>query len=205
LPYSRNSEFSQTSNSKEDELRARVKTVCPQFSPQGPRSLPSPLPDIDLILTDEVSSTVVFCEAKWIRQILRAAEHVDRDREVMKGFDQLEKIQTFLTAHPRHLQGLGTLPRPLDQYRNVRYIVLARDHWLWREPSKSIAILAFEPFVKIIGGASDLHAAIEELLRFEWLPLEGRDFVVEMGAALAGTVSIQSEIFYALPRRHMPF
>lgn len=203
VSQSRNSAFSETSNSKEGELRAQVKSRCAQFLPEGPRLLPKPLPDIDLLLIDEPTSTIVFCEAKWIRKTLRVAEHIDRDRDVSKGFEQLEKIQTFLHAHPCHLESLGTIPKPLDQYRNVHYIVLARDHWLWQDPSNNIAIIEFEPFIRVISAASDLHTAIEELLRYEWLPVEGRDFEVQSESARVAGVTIQSEVFYSLPRRHM--
>jgi hypothetical protein len=202
LSLSKNSVFSETSNSKEDELRNLVKAKCPQFSPQGPRTLPKALPDIDLILTDEVLSTLVICEAKWIRKTVKAVEHVARDEDVAKGFGQLEKIRDFLAANPLHLKQLKTLPRPYDQYQNVYFIVLARDHWLWRERGKQIAILEFEAFVRIVSSSTDLHVALDELLLYEWLPVQGSDFTVRSEQSHAGTVLIESEIFYALPLRH---
>jgi hypothetical protein len=174
----------------------------PAVSPQGPRTLPKALPDIDLILTDEASSTLVICEAKWIRKTVKVVEHVDRDEDVAKGFGQLEKIRDFLAANPLHLKQLKTLPRPYDQYQNVYFIVLARDHWLWREPDKQIAILEFEAFVRIVSNTTDLHVALDELLRYEWLPVQGSDFTVRSEQSRAGTVLIESEIFYALPLRH---
>jgi hypothetical protein len=201
LSLSRNAIFSETSNSKEDELRDLVKAECSQFSPQGPRTLPKTLPDIDLILTDEASSTLVICEAKWIRKTLKAVEHVDRDEDVAKGFGQLEKIRDFLAANPLHLKRLKALPKSYGQYQNVYFIVLARDHWLWREPDKQIAILEFEAFIRIVSNAKDLHFALVELLRYEWLPVEGSDFTVRSEQSRAGTVLIESEIFYAVPLR----
>jgi hypothetical protein len=203
LTKSRNKEFSQTTLSKEKELRAHVTALCPQFAPQGPRSLPKPLPDIDFLLNDEVSSTVLFCEAKWLRKVTRALDRINRDDDFAKGFDQLVDIQTFLAANPKHLKNLGTLPRSLDQYKNVHYIVLARDHWFWREPTNGIAVLEFEAFVRIISEASDLQLAMEELLKYEWLPVEGRDFEVMSEVATAGGVSIKCEMFYGLPRRRI--
>jgi hypothetical protein len=203
LNKSRRSEFDQTTLSKEAELRAHVRAQCPQFSPQGPRSMPKPLPDIDLILTDEVSSTVAFCEAKWLRSVSRASERINRDEDFAKGFQQAADIQAFLVANPRHLMSLRTLPRSLDQYKNTHYIVLARDHWFWREPENNIAVLEFEAFVRIVGGASDLQLAMEELLRYEWLPLEGQHFEVKNQVATAGGVSINSQTFYGLPQQRI--
>jgi hypothetical protein len=203
LPKSRNKEFSKTTLSKEAELRAHVTALCPQFAPQGPRSLPKPLPDIDLILNDEGSSTVVFCEAKWLRKVTRALDHINRDNDFAKGFNQLADIQTFLAANPNHLKNLRTLPKSLDQYKNVHYIVLARDHWFWKESNNGIAVLEFEAFVRIIRKATDLKLAMEELLKYEWLPVEGRDFEVLSEVATAGGVSIKCEMFYGLPRRRI--
>jgi len=196
LSMSRNAFCGPTSNTKEGELREKVKQLCPQFFPQGPRSLPQPIPDIDLILTDEASSTIVISEAKWIRKTLRAVEHIDRDKDVAKGFRQLEDIRKFLNENPRHLQRLRTIPRSIDQYQNIFYVLLARDHWLWREPQANIAILEFDAFVRVISVAVSLKLAMEELLRYDWLPVEGRDFIVRVEYARAANVIIESEVFY---------
>jgi hypothetical protein len=40
---------------------------------------------------------------------------------------------------------------------------------------------------------------VTEVLRFEWLPLQGRDFVVRYDYASANGVVIESEVFYAAP------
>jgi hypothetical protein len=203
LTKSRTSVSSQANLSKESELRAHLQTQCPQFTPRGPRSMPKPLPDIDLILSDESSSTAVFCEAKWLRMATTAGARLSRDEELSKGFDQLAAIQTYLTANPQHLKTLKALPRSFNEYKNVHFIVLARDHWFWREPKNRIAVLEFEAFVQIIRDASDLGVAMEELLRYDWLPVEGRDFEVTGELATAGGVSIKSPTFWGLPRQRI--
>jgi hypothetical protein len=201
LSLSKNTLYSEASNSKETELREKVKGLCSQFSPQGPRSLPQPFPDIDMILTDEYSSTIVLCEAKWIRKTLKVVEHIERDKDVAKGFNQLHKIRDYLTVNPRHLSGLKTIPKPIDQYENVHYILLARDHWIWREPEDNIAILEFDAFTRILSAATNLKSAMKELLRYEWMPVEGRDFIVRIESSQAANVMVDTEVFYALPGR----
>jgi hypothetical protein len=62
---------------------------------QGPIVLPNPTPDIDLVLTDERSSTIVIAELKWIRKTVRSVELVSRDAEVLKGIGQIEKFENF--------------------------------------------------------------------------------------------------------------
>ena len=203
LSKSKRSVFDQTTLSKEPEMLDHVKALCAQFAPQGPRSMPRPTPDIDLILTDEVSSTVVICEAKWLRSVWKVSERINRDRDFAKGLQQAADIRTYLTTNPRHLMHVKVSPRPLDQYKHVHYIVLARDHWFWMPPDDNLAVLEFEPFTTIIGAASNLQVAMEELLKYEWLPQEGQHFEIMSQLATAGGVSIKSQTFYGLPRQRI--
>jgi hypothetical protein len=39
---------------------------------------------------------------------------------------------------------------------------------------------------------------MSDLLRYEWLPVEGRDFRVQYDTATVNGVSIQSEVFYTI-------
>ena len=104
----------------------------------------------------------------------------------------------YLSTHPQHLFQLGTIARPLNEYKNVHYILLARDHWLWRGPDDNIAIIEFDAFTRVLREASNLQAAMVDLLTYDWLPVEGRDFEVRMESARVGGVMLQSEIFYAI-------
>jgi hypothetical protein len=42
------------------------------------------------------------------------------------------------------------------------------------------SVLEFDAFVRIVSGATDLHVALEEILRYEWLPVQGVDFTVQI-------------------------
>jgi hypothetical protein len=159
--------------------------------------MPKPVPDIDLIVTDETASTIVIAELKWMRKTLRPVEMIERDREVLKGIRQLEQVCQFLMDNPDHLRAQGKLPRRLTDYEHVHYLLVARDHWLWVEPTDDIAILEFEAFSTALSRAENLHSAVGSLLSYEWLPVEGRDFTVQYERATANGVSIESEVFYA--------
>ena len=176
-----------------DDLRQR----CPHYAMQGPVPMPKPVPDIDLIVTDETASTIVIAELKWMRKTLRPVEMIERDREVLKGIRQLEQVCQFLMDNPDHLRAQGKLPRRLTDYEHVHYLLVARDHWLWVEPTDDIAILEFEAFSTALSRAENLHSAVGSLLSYEWLPIEGRDFTVQYERATANGVSIESEVFYA--------
>ena len=198
LSMTNSNQYDRTTLTKEDDLRKQVEDLCPQFSPRGPRSMPPPCPDIDIMLVDEASSTLVICEAKWIRKTLQSKEHLDRDKDVAKGFSQLGRIRDYLRSHPNHLKQLGFLGRSIDKYENLFYVVLARDHWLWREPADQVSILEFDAFVRILSKAENLRIGLDELLRYEWLPVEGRDFIVRMEHARVDGVVIESQVFYSL-------
>jgi hypothetical protein len=189
--------FDATSLEKEPEMLADLQKRCPRHPLQGPVPLPKPIPDIDLIISDENSSTIVIAELKWIRKPLRPVETIDRDAEVLKGIRQIGQIRQFLEDNPDYLSTQGNLPRRLNDYQHIHCLLVARDHWLWVEPEDDVAIIEFEAFSTALNRTENLHSAISALLSYEWLPVEGRDFTVRYDRATVNGVSIESEVFYA--------
>lgn len=189
--------YDATSLEKEEEMRNVLRDIGQRHGADGPFGLPDPLPDIDLIAADESSSTAVIAELKWIRKPIRPAEAVERDAEVLKGVEQLAKIREFLTRTPGHLSAQGRLPRPLNEYRHVHYLLVARDHWRWVEPRDGFAIVEFDAFVRELTRSDDLCSATNDLLTYQWLPVEARDFFVRHDGATVNDVSIESEVFYS--------
>jgi hypothetical protein len=90
----------------------------------------------------------------------------------------------------------GATSLPLSDFSNVLYVLIARDHVIWVEPSNGYPVIEFESFKKELNKARDLQAAVSELLTFKWLPVEGRDFVVRFEPRTANGVTIESEVFY---------
>ena len=188
--------FDAASSQKEAEMLSDLRKRCPVRSIDGPIALPSPTPDVDLLVVDEASSTVLIAELKWIRKTLRPVEMTDRDAEVLKGINQLRSIGDFLAKNPAYLVEQRRSPRQLADYKRVEYVLVARDHWLWVEPGDGLAIVEFEAFVISLGRSSSLGSAVDELLAYDWLPVEGRDFRVQYDRATANGVSIESQVFY---------
>lgn len=189
--------FDETTLGKESETVAAIQRLACRFKANGAVALPSPIPDIDLVLEDTASSTVVFVELKWSRKTLRPVERLKRDEEITKGINQLEQIRSFLQRNPDHLHATGRLTRSLDSYQHKHYLLVARDHWFWVEPTNDLAVVEFEPFSQLIQEEENLYAAVRELLKYEWLPIESRDFTVRFDTAIANGVAIDSEVFYA--------
>jgi hypothetical protein len=194
----RPSDFDVTSLEKEPELRSDLGKIDTSYRLQGPITLPSPTPDIDLLVTDEASSTIVISELKWIRKTVRPIERVSRDAEVLKGMRQLEQIRQFLTRYPGHLRTLGKLPRSITEYTTVYYLLVARDHWIWIEPTRDMAIVEFEAFCKALRRTEGLHFAIGDLLKYDWLPQEDKHFRVQFDRATVNGVSLESDVYYSL-------
>ncbi len=194
----RPSDFDVTSLKKEPEFRADLEKLGSPYLLQGPIALPHPAPDIDLLLTDEASSTIVISELKWIRKTVRPVERLSRDADVLKGVGQLKEIRDFLTKHPNYLHSLGRLPRAITDYANIYYLLVARDHWIWVEPTKELAIVEFEPFSKALRRTEGLHFAMSDLLKYDWLPQEGKNFRVQFDRATVNGVSLESEVYYSI-------
>jgi hypothetical protein len=183
------------SDEKERDMLVELKERLKHRDVQGPIKMPNPTPDIDLLLKDEGSSTLVLCELKWNRKTLHSREIIDRDGEVLKGISQLNKIKQYLLKHPKHLAQLRRLPRAFTGYQNVYFLLVPRDHWLWIDPTNDTAAIEFEAFAKVMGGAQDLLSAVHLLLTYEWLPVENRDFTVRHERATANGVSMESQMF----------
>jgi hypothetical protein len=193
----RPSSFDATTVEKQSEMLATLGSRCGKFALQGSTALPSPHPDIDLIVTDDESSTIVLAEMKWIRKTMRPAEFRDKDAEILKGISQLEDIRDFLAAKPDYLPSLGRLPRQVSDYSNVYYLLVVRDHWLWVEPNDDVGIVEFDAFSSALARSEGLQSAVKDLLRYDWLPVEGRDFIVQYDRAMVNGVALESEVFYS--------
>jgi hypothetical protein len=187
--------FSAQNTEKEATMRERIKEAAPHYGFEPSIQLPDKNTEIDLLLSDETSSTVVFAELKWIRKPYRTLERIVRDEEVEKGVSQLGLIRSYARRHPDFLRERGKLPRGLDCYANVYYLLVAWDHWYWIEPEDSIATISFEAFLPALKKSTSLQVLASELLKYDWLPVEGRDFRVTYAPADANGAVIESAIF----------
>jgi hypothetical protein len=186
-----------TSLEKESEMLAAARRVGRVYGADGPVQLPNPIPDIDMFAADESCSTVVIAELKWIRKTVRPAEIPTRDADVLKGITQLDSIRAFLATNLDYLRSRGLLARRLDEYEHVHYLLVARDHWRWVEPRDGVAIVEFEAFARTLEHSNSLSQAVSDLLTYDWLPVEGRDFRIQYDRATANGVTLESPVFYS--------
>lgn len=185
------------SDEKERDMLAELKKRLKDRDVHGPINMPNPTPDIDLLIKDESSSTLVLCELKWSRKPLLSREIISREAEVLKGISQMDKIRQYLLKNPKHLTHQKRLSKAFTDYQNVFYLLVPRDHWLWIDPTDDAAIVEYEAFAKVMGGDQDLLSAVHLLVTYEWLPVESRDFTVRYERATVNGVSMESQIFHS--------
>jgi hypothetical protein len=69
---------------------------------------------------------------------------------------------------------------------------------VWVEPSKELAIVEFDAFSKALQRPDGLSSTISDLLEYDWLPQEGKDFRVQLEPSTVNGVSLESDVYYPL-------
>lgn len=191
--------YSIASVAKETEMLAAIVARLRHFTTRTAVKLPNGNPDIDLIVEDPRSSTVLFAELKWIRKPLKAFEIPARDADVRKGVKQQIRVQAFLQGNPGHLAKSGKMSAHLNTYANVYYLVVCRDHWTWVDPENDIFTVEYSAFENCLRNSTDLKSALDRLLKYEWLPTEGRDFHIQFLQSKLNDVVVECELYFPGP------
>jgi hypothetical protein len=194
--YLRPSLHDALTESKEEEMRRELEAAAkPSLSLVGPRSLPGRIRDIDLVVEDIDNSTCLIAELKWLRKTIRPTEHTSRQDEFLHATEQLREIKGYLQSNPQYLVNTGAASKSLGDYDHVHYAIIARDYYVWVDPTE-FPVIDYDQFLRVVAEPRPLQAAIEELLRFNWLPVEGKDFIVRYDRHTVNGVSVESEVNY---------
>ena len=198
--YHRPKVYDLLSNDKEGIMRETLLQDLGRFGVDHSIQLPDGSAEIDLVIEDEPSSTAVIAELKWYRKPTTYRERLKADEQFLDGMDrQMRRIKQFCREHPEFLQQRKALKQRLTEYKNVHYLLIARDHWIWVEPGDQAAVVDFEQFRTAVGRHRTLDAAVSEILAYDWLPIEGQDFHVRYDHRMVEGVAVESEVFYAGP------
>jgi hypothetical protein len=187
--------FSAQNTHKEDAMRAQLRTASTRYRIEFSILLPDGSTEIDVVIEDVATSTVVMAETKWIRKPAKTLERLSREEDLLKGTHQLELIREYGRQHPSFLLDRGKLSKSLDAYENVHHFLLVRDYWHWIEPNDSVAVVDFDEFVRRYKTSLSLKELAGELLGYEWLPVEDRDFHVEYTTNSVNGVAVESALF----------
>jgi hypothetical protein len=198
--YARPKRYSTISNAKEREMRQHIRQDAPgRFKISGPFKFTcSGGGDIDLIITDYESSSVLIGELKWVRKAAHPLEHLDRDAELEVGFKQALKIKRFLASNPNFLRDIG-LHDPKKGKPKLNYFVIARDHLMDKVKDKGVYLAEFDALIWALQSSRNLAQVVTKLRGLEWLPSEGREFKVTFEVASVAGVAVETETFHRLP------
>jgi hypothetical protein len=181
---------------KEDEMRyPLIALTSGTRLLTGGHKLPRPLPDIDLIVQDLEAKILIFCELKWSRKPSGQKEREARDKEVLKGFAQINAIRGFVEAEPEYLKQRGYIAWDISQFETIHYCVVARDH-LVEPPVDSAPLYSYDAFVAELKSSGNTLRSLRSLEKLDWLPTEEIDFSVRYERHFAGGVAVESEIYY---------
>jgi hypothetical protein len=192
--------FSGQNTQKEESMRNLLRSANPGYKVDFSIPLPDGSTEIDVLIEDEATSTVVLAELKWLRKPYKPLERMEREKDLEKGISQLELIRAYGRAHPNFLLKRGKLSRSLVDYNKV-HILLVRDYWHWVEPEDTIAILDFDEFLAQLRESTSLADLMTALLSYGWLPIEGQHFYVDYTATSVNGAMIESALFHDGKRR----
>jgi len=188
--------FAEAARMKEKEMLDDLLPRCPKHLSASVRvSLPDRLPDIDLLLVDEGVQAVIVAELKWLRKpSSQWKERIHREEDFRKGTQQLSDIRAFLGENPGFLSARGKLKSPLDEYRQVAFVFVARDFFLSLD-SSDLILADYEVFKEAVAETTDLAQLIDKLTAYDWLPVEDKHFRVSFDPAGLNGVTVESETF----------
>jgi hypothetical protein len=108
-------------------MRDTLMEEFKRFSVHHSIKLPDGSTEIDLLLKDESSSTVLIVEMKWYRKSSTYRERLRADKQFLDGVHrQLRTIKQFCRERPMFLQVRTKLNRNLSEYEHVHYMLIAQ-------------------------------------------------------------------------------
>ncbi|MDG7001096.1 MAG: hypothetical protein JRN15_18535, partial [Nitrososphaerota archaeon] len=188
--------FSGQNTQKEEGMRGLLRSANPGYKIGFTIPLPDDSTEIDVLIEDEATSTVVLAELKWLRKPYKPLEWIVREKDIEKGVLQLELIRAYGRAHPNFLLERCKLSRSLADYNKVHHILLVRDYWHWVEAEDTVAILDFDEFLAQFRKSTSLADLMTALLSYGWLPIEDQHFYVDYTATSVNGATIESPLFH---------
>jgi hypothetical protein len=183
-------------SAKENEMMQDLKSrAYSGFRIRGPRLLPDKTTDIDLIVEDTATSTVVIAELKWLRKTIRTVEQLQQRQLFLRGVQQITRVKQFLQNNSRFLVECGDLTQDLSQFANVYYFIIPRDFFVWVESSE-ISVIDYDPFARALANEQSLADGVAKLLTFDWLPSRGIEFEVKYESASVNGAVIETDVIF---------
>jgi hypothetical protein len=182
------------SNSKEDETREELRNALPAMNIWGPLKLDKGMPDVDLIIEDQKTNTLLIAELKWLQLPVFVRVRDKRNEELIKGTRQIGFIRDFLTARPNYFVKDGRMSKSLDEYSEVKYCVLCRDY-IADLGSNGTSLFSYSALKTVLEDEKDLSVAVAYMTSDEWLPKKSEDFLYARSPYRCNGVTLRTNLF----------
>jgi hypothetical protein len=83
-----------------------------------------------------------------------------------------------------------------ERQPSLSYVLIARDHITNTLEKDGIWLAEFDALNWALHNSTNLANAIKKFRTYDWLPMEGRDFVVRFEAGTIAGVTIEAESFH---------
>jgi len=190
--------FNRITPDKEKRLRDELtsETAPLRIRCLGPFSLPSPLPDVDLVLEDIEDDSILISELKWVRQPIGWKSRRRANEELRRGIEQLREMREFLATAPELLMSRREgISKPISKFRNVYWAVITRGHLVHVEPKSHESMIPLDAVKHALKAEGRLGAAMRWLLADSWLPQEGSHFRIQVSHFAHQGYSIEAPVF----------
>ncbi len=155
------------------------------------------LPDIDMVVADTDEQLVGITEVKWQLSASETRDVIARNDYLKKGAEQLARIREFLSQNPSYLLDRGVLRRVLDADK-AAYLLLCKGHLGSEDVIRPGMVMADWDVFGDHVGTFPLAEVMRRLSAYDYLPIEGRDFTVDVTRLQFGEWVVGWKQFHAL-------
>ncbi len=125
--------------------------------------------EIDLILLDEISKTILICELRWMLQPSDPNEIFNRQKVCIEKVEQAQKKVNAANKHKEHILRIGCCSiKDLSKW-NVKGVVIL-DGYTGVQSDTGIIILPKIVFTKIVEISESLKEVYDFCASYKWLP-----------------------------------
>lgn len=151
------------------------------------RPLPDRLPDMDMVLYDSVTKTVLVGELKWLIATDSIQEVCARDEDIKKGIEQVKLIKEYIENNVSDTLNRA-FENPNYEVENIFSCVITRNNVGTSEIEENISVINEDSFFYILekykGNLEEVVRSIEEK---EYYPILNTDYkVVKKNIEYAG-------------------
>jgi hypothetical protein len=104
------------------------------------------------------------------------------------------RSNTFVIFYPFFLSR-GVIERGETDVK-LSFAVISRDHLCYSPQADDLWLTEFDALIWAFSNTNDLTECISKLQSFEWLPVEGKDFIARFELSTLAGETIECEVFH---------